>query len=108
MNMIIFGWGKATNLQYGPTLGVTCPNCNNETWYHLLRRRLWFTLFFIPVIPYSSEYLLLCQVCSQGIKLTGDKIEKAKRLNELTQKLLNKEMSASEYQFETKNIKLLE
>ena len=105
--MIIFGWGKTTYKKFGPTLAATCANCKNDTWYHLLRHRLWFTLFFIPLIPYSSKHLLLCQVCSQGIKLTGDKIGQAKRLNELTQKLFNKEISASEYQFEAKNVKLL-
>jgi hypothetical protein len=105
--MIIFGWGHTSSKHYGPTLAITCPNCNNDTWYHLVRHRTWFTLFFIPVIPYSSRHLLLCQVCSQQIKMTGDKLEKAKRLSELTRELFDKKISASEYQFEANNMQLL-
>ena len=104
--MIIFGWGKATNKQYGPTLALTCPNCNNDTWYHLLRHRLWLTLFFIPVIPYSSNHYLICPVCSKEMKLTRDQVDKARQMNALTGRLLEKEITESQYQFETKAIEL--
>ena len=72
--MIIFGWGKVTNKKYGPTMVTKCPNCHNETWLQLYMYRKWFTLFFIPVIPYSTNHLLLCEVCSQGVELKGEKI----------------------------------
>ena len=95
--MLIFGWGRVTNKQYGATLVLNCPHCHYETWWHLIRRRVWFTFFFIPVIPYRSKHLLLCQACSKGEELAGDRIERAKQLNELTQGLLNEKISELEY-----------
>ena len=95
--MIIYGWGRVTTKEYGPTMAVECPNCDNDTWLHLYRQRKWFTLFFIPVIPYSSKHLLLCEVCSQGIELKGDQIQRAKQMNELTQGLFNESFSKDEY-----------
>ena len=62
--MIIFGWGHRTTNDFGPTLALNCPNCKNDSWWHLVSYKTWFTLFFIPVIPYESEHLLLCEICS--------------------------------------------
>jgi hypothetical protein len=105
--MIIFGWGKVTHNNYGPTMATKCPNCNNDTWLQLRRYRKWFTLFFIPVIPYSSKHLLLCEVCSQGLELKGEKIQSAKQLNELTQGLLSQTISKDEYWGKANKIELL-
>lgn len=104
----LFGWGHRTNKDFGPTLLTKCPNCSNNAAWHLLRTRAWFTLFFIPVIPYESKHVLLCEVCSQGIELHGDQIEQAKQLNELTLMLLNEQMTQEEYVRRAGDLKLLE
>jgi hypothetical protein len=105
--MIIFGWGRVANKKYGATVVTKCPNCNNDTWLQLYRHRKWFTLFFIPVIPYSSKHLLLCEVCSQGVELKGEKIKRAKQMNELTQGLLGETITKDEYWAKAKEIELL-
>lgn len=56
----IFGWGKTTVTDYGSLNASYCGNCNNMSSKHLIKIRKWFTLFFIPVIPYESNYQILC------------------------------------------------
>lgn len=93
---IIFGWNYQTSKNHGPTLPMKCPHCGNEVFLHLLHERRWFTLFFIPVIPYSSRHFLLCDICSHGYELESDKVEEAKQLNYKT--LFFLEMAAAEDQ----------
>ena len=95
---ILFGWGHKANKDFGPTMPVTCPRCNNDTYWRLLRSRTWFTLFFIPVIPYENKHFLLCEVCQNGVQLHGEDIEKAKYLTNATQQYLNKEINEATYQ----------
>ena len=84
--MIFFGWGHQTTKDYGAALIVNCSTCNNSSWWHLQHNRVWFTLFFIPVIPYESKYWLICETCSSGIELTSNQIEIAKSLVDACQK----------------------
>jgi hypothetical protein len=70
--MIIFGWGRRTVKKYGPIGVYLCPNCHNNSVFLLVKVTRWFTLFFIPLIPYSPEYLLLCSICSKGSRLDRD------------------------------------
>ena len=103
----LFGWGHRTTNEQGPTLPVKCPNCNNDTWYHLLSYRTWFTLFFIPIFPYESKNLLLCPICSSGIELSGEMVEKARRLNQAALQLNNNEIDGDEYTRIAAEVKLL-
>jgi hypothetical protein len=95
--MLIFGWGHQTRNDFGPTVPVTCSNCRNKCYLHLLHIRVWFTLFFIPVIPYESKHYLLCEICSRGIELQGEQVAKAKELNEATSAYLNNAMTEESY-----------
>ncbi len=95
--MIIFGWGYETRKEYGPTVPIKCPNCNNSVFLHLVRSRIWFTLYFIPVIPYQSRYYLLCEICSQGIELKDSQIDRIKQLNQATVSFLNQKITQEQY-----------
>lgn len=94
---VIFGWGRQTRKEFGPTIPITCPNCRNRAYMHLSRLRTWFTLFFIPVIPYESKHLLLCEVCSQGIELQRGEVEKALQLNQATTAFLGETLHEEAY-----------
>jgi len=96
--MILFGWGKRTVKNFGNTAPLHCSNCNNDTFYSLHRVKTWFTLFFIPVIPYSIKHLLLCNICGKGMQLKGNKIQEAKELTRMTKQFNNKELTKEEYQ----------
>ena len=90
---IIFGWNHPTSKNHGPTLPMKCPHCGNDVFFHLLHERRWFTLFFIPVIPYHSKHYLLCEICSNGYEVEPDQVTKTKELNLATLALLDKAAS---------------
>ena len=93
----LFGWGHRTTNEQGPTIPIECPNCSNQTWLHLLSYRTWFTLFFIPIIPYESKNLLLCPVCTKGVELSGDQVPRAQHLNVLATSFLADEIPESDF-----------
>lgn len=71
MLFIIFGW-KTRTKEYGPTYPAECPHCTNDNYFHLLKARRWFRLYFIPVLPLSSaSYDLVCPTCNASIHLNG-------------------------------------
>ncbi len=43
-----------------------CPTCGKETFHTLHRRRAWFTLFFLPVVPLGRDRAsACCNLCGQ-------------------------------------------
>lgn len=105
--LFVFGWGKRTHTDHGPTLPITCPNCHNQTYWRYQHYRTWFTLFFIPVIPYESDHYLLCDICKQGITLEDDARERAKILAGYTKQYLAQQMSQVEYESRLNEARLL-
>ena len=69
---IIWGFGHTTTKNYGFTSAVNCGRCNNSEPRTALKVTTWFTLFFIPVIPYNTQYLLVCPICGQAEELTKE------------------------------------
>lgn len=47
-----------------------CPVCNNTISYNVVRHFIWFSLFWIPLIPLSKKYFLCCPVCKSEKKIT--------------------------------------
>ena len=56
-----------------------CNSCNNDSNWKLRRTTSWFTLFFIPVIPYRRVYYVYCPICHWTAKVPR---EEAKRIME--------------------------
>ncbi len=94
---IIFGWGRQTLKSFGPVLKYHCDHCHNEKHWVLYCKRTWFTLFFIPVIPYSTEYLMLCPICKYGVKLEKNKFEEYKAIALCNTDLINKVITQQEH-----------
>lgn len=69
--MFIFGWGRTTVHPLGRYGPAPCANCRNVTRFRHFRKRVWFTLFFVPVIPYETHDRLTCEVCNAGWDLHG-------------------------------------
>lgn len=63
----------------------------------LMRRTTWFTLFFIPVIPYKTEWWLLCPTCQYGITLESEQVEKIRPVAEANHQLSKGEITETEY-----------
>src|SRR3990167_6580332 len=95
--MIIFGWGHQTIKNFGPTFKNHCSHCNNEEYWTLTRHTTWFTLFFIPIIPYSVKYFLSCPICQYGITLDNKQVEQIKPIAEANQLLIDGKITEVEY-----------
>lgn len=61
--MIIFGWDYRRVQNYGPVKRDQCKDCKNETTFQLQKLSTWFTIFLLPIIPYRTNYLLVCPIC---------------------------------------------
>lgn len=87
---ILFGWGKQTIKKHGPVFKSCCERCKNEEVWQLYTRRTWITLFFIPVIPYCTERLVVCPVCSHGIVINNEKFQELKVVADCNTEELNR------------------
>ena len=67
---IIWGMGHRTTKIAGIAAESLCGRCNNMTARRVIKLTSWFTLFFIPIIPYRRQYLLVCPICGQARPLT--------------------------------------
>jgi hypothetical protein len=64
----------------------------------LVTYRTWFTIFFIPVIPYKSMTVVTCPECGAGFEVTGPELAEMHRMVQLNQRLLSGEVEADEYE----------
>lgn len=76
--MIIFGWGKVTKKRLGTVMSKACNFCNSYSTWDLCIMRTWFTLFFIPIIPYKKQYCISCSNCGSYIPLNKNQFSKIK------------------------------
>lgn len=70
----IFGFGKRTTKDMGTAGKVRCSNCGNIREWRNVKVTTWFSLFFIPVIPYKAVYLKECPVCKGVVLLNKEDI----------------------------------
>jgi hypothetical protein len=88
---------KDKEIDHGPAIRVVCPNCGNETWFHLMEIEKWAAVFFIPIAPYDGTYLLACDICSRGIELTEKQFQRARKLVRAAKALRTERISAERY-----------
>lgn len=75
---IIWGFGKTTRKVIGTVGCFTCKYCNTQSLWQLCIVRTWFTLFFIPVIPYAKKYCISCPNCKSYMELSQEEFEQYK------------------------------
>jgi hypothetical protein len=73
--LLIIGFGRRKKRDRGEVAQVKCPRCFNTVFYRYTHTRTWFTLYFIPILPYRSERRLECPICSHGVKILHDEVE---------------------------------
>ena len=77
--MILWGWGKRTVKHLGQ-IRQACPSCQHTGWFNVVTIRTWFTLFFIPVIPYRVRHVMMCTNCGGTVELDAERMAKAKQM----------------------------
>jgi len=75
----IFGIGDKKTKLLGQTPLMDCPRCSNTTEWTIHRQKTYFSLFFIPLIPYRTEFILSCPVCREAREI--DESEKDELLS---------------------------
>jgi len=73
---VIFGFGHVKAKKVGETHPMGCPNCNNVRSFDIVEQSKWFTLFFLPVFPYSKNKIMVCPICQRGKALENDEYER--------------------------------
>ncbi|WP_087016920.1 zinc-ribbon domain-containing protein [Thaumasiovibrio subtropicus] len=74
----IFGWGKTTTKPLGQADDhAACGICSQSVPFHFIKVTHWFTLFFIPVIPYKSQAYMICPHCQNGFEIPMSQISAA-------------------------------
>ena len=71
---VIFGF--RTRIAILATLSYICETCGVAAAHRVVRRRRWFTLFFIPVFPLGpGRYTDTCINCGRVRQLTKEQAE---------------------------------
>src|SRR5262245_32816337 len=102
--VIIFGWGGGRRKDHGAAVPATCPNCGNAVMFRYFSVTKWFSLFFIPLIPYQTRHLLLCPVCTRGVELNGEKVTRVKQLVESSAAINAGTLSQVDYEREVQSL----
>ncbi|HLG77484.1 MAG TPA: zinc-ribbon domain-containing protein, partial [Ktedonobacteraceae bacterium] len=66
--MIIWGF-RSLNKVLGQVQYV-CQQCKQNSFHTVVRSRRWFTLFFIPIFPFTKSSISRCNIC--GIQTRMD------------------------------------
>ena len=80
-----------------------CPECDTETYYHLVRTegRKRLELPFVGSVPMPTpkrtRFRLVCPHCGNSIRMNRTSTEEAKAMLEATQRYINDEMSEEKY-----------
>lgn len=58
---------KTRTKDFGPSMYYKCQSCTHTTYHAYTRVRLWFTLFFIPLLPlWTADYYATCANCGHS------------------------------------------
>lgn len=65
---MVIGWGrKVKALGVGPTL--ECPNCGNTKRWVTAKAHRYFSVMFVPILRWGSQYMMVCPLCERGVQL---------------------------------------
>jgi zinc-ribbon family len=65
---MFFLFGMRTKAKSIGQVERSCSKCARPTMHNAVESQRWFTLFFIPVIPLGSNYVVHCGVCGLTTK----------------------------------------
>lgn len=71
--MIIFG--TKGYLYQLAILTLVCGHCGNPSAHTLRKRVTKFTLFFVPLFPFSTKYATQCTFCGAEQQITKEQAE---------------------------------
>ncbi len=95
---MIFIFGISPKEQtIGPAEERICPRCNNQRFWILKKSSQWFSLFFIPLIPFGSKYFMQCPICGEAEFLSKEQFVAKEKDAELNNQLVHGTINEDEY-----------
>lgn len=76
-------WGTRRRNKVLGQLQYVCPGCNQPTFHALVRSKYWFTLFFIPIFPFSNSTTARCMKCGFQEKVNNKQADDMIRQGQL-------------------------
>lgn len=95
--ILIFGIDRV-NKPIGPIEEKLCPNCSNRKHWILQKTGRIFSLFFIPLIPFSSKFSIFCPICNFSLETNENDLPKYREMANLNNEALNGNLSHEEYE----------
>ncbi len=77
----LFGWGKQTRKYLSEQEFELCRYCHKSK-LKLVEITSWATIFFIPIIPYKTKYLLACGNCECSYELSDELVDRIRDKDE--------------------------
>ena len=72
--IFVAGWGNVRK-KHVETLGrFECPNCRQLTQWDVYNIEKRATVFFVPVVKYASQQVIICSGCGAGTEVTSGEI----------------------------------
>ncbi|GCF08414.1 zinc-ribbon domain-containing protein [Dictyobacter arantiisoli] len=71
--MIVYGF-RSRNKVLGQVAYV-CPQCHKNSYHTIVRSRRWFTLFFIPLFPFTKTSTSRCNICGVQTRIHNQQAE---------------------------------
>ena len=65
-------WGFRSSIARLAALLLQCGVCRTPAAHHVTKLRKWFTLFFIPVIPYKTVHFTTCTYCGADLEISAE------------------------------------
>ncbi len=73
--MIVIAGAGPKMEKFKSTKTEHCYHCRNNSRWILQKTRYFITLFFLPVVPFRTEYLYYCPICGYSKTLTKKEFE---------------------------------
>ncbi|NOX47535.1 MAG: hypothetical protein GXO89_11230 [Chlorobi bacterium] len=62
----ILGAGHKSNEEYQLETISHCGHCNNDSKWMIGKVTHKASLFFVPLVPYKTEFITYCPICKNG------------------------------------------
>jgi hypothetical protein len=73
--MIFIAGTQPKTEQYQSLQVKHCARCHNDSQWILQKNQQFISLFFMPVVPYKTEYVYYCPVCGNAETLDRETFE---------------------------------
>jgi hypothetical protein len=81
---IIAGAGHPKSEKFITKQTQYCYRCNNDAYWILEKTKHHISLFFVPVVPYKTEYSFYCAICGNTTRLDKETFDRKVRIEART------------------------